>query len=442
VSTPAGTFNMTVRMGFVVDVAGYSGRSAREKVDLQQRVSALIDEMLRDLGLELADTYHHGTGDGMVVFLPNEVEVHRALARLLRSAAETVAEDNRRYRDRMRLRMAVVIGPLGPAAIGFSGNTIVEAGRMVDSPVLRTALVERPQADLVVLISDQLHAYVVRERHSGLEAADFAPVDVRTKEFAAPAWLWAGPGAVTNDDVATPGSATFGLVAPHRSAALIGIMTGRILRVRGVDIWVNSENTDMEMPRFNDFSISSVIRYHGARRDAGGRVVADLIADELSTVVGDRRPVAPGSAFVTGSGVLAETNQVRWIIHVASVNGEPGAGFQQVRNVGLCVVNALTQADRLSSMDPSTEGSTEESTEGSTDGSSLSILIPMLGAGVAGGPIDTTATELVDAAVDYLVATPATRLTTIYFLAYSDAERTALERSLRHSPALRPAPAG
>jgi hypothetical protein len=69
----------------------------------------------------------------MVVFLPAELEVHRALARLIRSAAETITEDNRRYRDRMRVRMAVVIGPLGPAAIGFSGATVVEAGRLVDS---------------------------------------------------------------------------------------------------------------------------------------------------------------------------------------------------------------------------------------------------------------------------------------------------------------------
>ena len=413
---------MTVRIGFVVDVSSYSSRSAPAKIDLQQRVSALVVEMLSDLGLDLADTYHHGTGDGMVVFLPTEVEVHRALARLLRSASETLAEDNRRYRDRMRLRMAVVIGPLGPAAIGFSGNTIVEGGRLVDSQVLRNALTERPEADLVVLVSDQLHGYVVRERHSGLHAADFEPVTVQTKEYHSTAWLWIGPNAATSRS-STPPSATFQLVAPHAAPCTIGILTGRILRVRGVDIWVNSENTDMEMPRFNDFSISSIIRYHGAQRDTAGRVVADLIADELAAVVGSQRPVAPGSAFVTGAGALAETHQVRWIIHVASVFGEPGAGFRQVRNIGLCVLNALDRAERLTADDPA-----------------RSILIPMLGTGVAEGSVETTATELVDAAVDYLIATPSTHLQMIYLLGYRETERVALERAVRRNAALSPSP--
>lgn len=408
---------MTVRMGYVVDVVGYSSRSTREKVDLQARVSAFVHETLRDLGLELADTYHHGTGDGMVVFLPTEVEVHRALIRLLRSASDTVAEDNQRYRDRMRLRMAVVIGPLGPAAIGFSGNTIVEAGRLVDSQVLREALVDSPHADLAVLISDQLHAYVVRERHSGLEAADFRPVDVRAKEYEAQAWLWT---AGTPAEAAPAGALGFGLTAAHAAPCVLTVRTGRIMRVHDVDVWVNSENTDMEMPRHNDFSISSIIRYHGSTRDAGGRVVADVIADELADVVGDRRPVAPGSAFVTGPGALRETNNVRWVIHVASVQGEPGAGFRQVRNVGACVNNALAQADRLAA----------------TDDAVRTVLIPMLGAGVAGGSVDATAVKLVDAAVDYLVATPATRLRSISFLGYRDVERTALEQALTRHPAL------
>jgi len=420
VSRPDATSAVTVRMGFVVDVVGYSARSAGEKIDLQHRVSTLVVEMLRDLGLDLDDTFHHGTGDGMVVFLPTEVEVHRALARLLRSATEALAEDNRRYRDRMRLRMAFVVGPLGPAAIGFSGSTIVEAGRMVDSDVLRAALTERPGVDLVVLVSDQLHAYVVRERHTGLEHDDFVPVQVRAKEFQARAWLWSRPGAVgPGPEPATP---PYELAPPAGSACQLGIVAGRIMRARGIDIWVNSENTDMEMARHNDFSVSSIIRYHGSRRDASGRVVADVVAEELAAVTGDRRPVAPGSAFVTSAGALTETNDVRWIIHVAAVFGEPGAGFRQVRNVGACVGNALVQADRLAD----------------TDDSVRTILFPLLGAGGAGGSTEATAREMVDAAADYLIGHPHTRLRLISLLAYTEAERVTLVQTLARHRALRP----
>jgi O-acetyl-ADP-ribose deacetylase (regulator of RNase III) len=420
----AGTsFAASVRMGFVIDVAGYGRRSTQEKFDLQRRVSEFVDEVLQDIGLRLADTRHHGTGDGMVVFLPSEIEVNRSLARLLRSAAETVDEDNRRYRDRMRLRMAVVIGPLGPAAIGFSGDAVVEASRMVDSEELRAALAERRDTDLVAVISDQLYGYAVGQRHTGLRAEEFQPLTIEVKELKTRGWLWSGP-AVSSRPTSPPD--TYVLAAPETSDCVLGIRTGPIERVRDIAIWVNSENTDMTMARINEFAISSVIRYHGSVRDAAGHVVDDVIADELDRLVAGQRPVAPGAVFVTGSGVLAETNGVRRIIHVAAVHGEPGAGFRQVRHIPSGVSNALRQAERLAGEDASLR----------------TIIFPMLGAGVAGAPVPKTAADLVDAAVDHLVTRPGTPLSGIYFLAFTDAERLALTGVLGGHPALRAAEPG
>jgi transcriptional regulator with XRE-family HTH domain len=51
----------------------------------------------------------------------------------------------------------------------------------------------------------------------------------------------------------------------------IGIITGSIRHVRDADIGVNSENTDMQMSRFEEYTISAIIRYDGARRDSAGR---------------------------------------------------------------------------------------------------------------------------------------------------------------------------
>jgi hypothetical protein len=78
----------------------------------------------------------------------------------------------------------------------------------------------------------------------------------------------------------------------------IGVVSGSIGRVRFADVWVNPENTDMEMPRIREFSISAIIRYGGARPDQAGRVTEDLIADELSAAVGQhgRWPLAPPSS--------------------------------------------------------------------------------------------------------------------------------------------------
>jgi O-acetyl-ADP-ribose deacetylase (regulator of RNase III) len=215
-------------------------------------------------------------------------------------------------------------------------------------------------------------------------------------------------------------------VLPAGSPCRIGVLPGSIRRVRCADVWVNPENTDMEMSRVTDFSISGIVRYEGAERDGSGRVTADLIADELAAAVGDRRPVAPGAAIVTGPGALATSHRVRYVIHVAAVQGEPGAGFRQVRDVGRCVTGALAAAERL----------------GGDDEPVRSILFPLLGAGEGGGRLAPTVRALLDATVDHLAETPDTRLRTIWFLGFTEAERAALENAIRHDPRLAWPPSG
>lgn len=213
------------------------------------------------------------------------------------------------------------------------------------------------------------------------------------------------------------GRALYRLVAEPSSPCRIGVLPGSIRRIRTADIWVNSENTDMQMARYNDFSVSGIIRYWGAVRDDTGRVIKDLIADELDAVVGPRRPVAPGVAVVTGAGALSETHNVRHIVHVAAVQGEPGAGYRQVRDVGACVYNALAKVESLV-----------------MDSGGGSVLFPMLGTGAAGAEIQPTARMMVATALDYLLDHPATRLRQIYFLGYNDREFDALQETLRVMP--------
>jgi hypothetical protein len=190
-------------------------------------------------------------------------------------------------------------------------------------------------------------------------------------------------------------------------------MPGSIHRVRTVDIWVNSENTQMQMARHNDFSVSAIIRYWGARRDATGMVIDDLIADELTERVGDRRPVVPGTAIVTGAGELAATNNVRHIIHVASVHGEPGAGFRQVHNIDLCVTNALNRAEEQAEVSSSVR----------------SVLFPLFGTGTAeGAGVEMTADTVVSAVLDYVTNRPRTPLRAVYVLAYTVQELSVLRQ--------------
>jgi O-acetyl-ADP-ribose deacetylase (regulator of RNase III) len=219
------------------------------------------------------------------------------------------------------------------------------------------------------------------------------------------------------DTTAVGRPAVFRVAGEPRPACRIAVVPGDIRRVRFADIWVNSENTDMQMARVTEFSTSAIIRYWGSIRDDTGHVVRDVIAEELAERVRTSRPVAPGTTIVTGGGALTESNGVRHIIHVAAVRGEPGAGFRQVSDVGWCVTNVLGRAVRLARADPTLR----------------TILFPLLGTGMAGAPVEPTADAMLSAAVDHVVHEPETPLRTIYFLAYSERERRVFNRAVHYA---------
>jgi len=195
----------------------------------------------------------------------------------------------------------------------------------------------------------------------------------------------------------------------------VGVITGDIRQVRGPNVWVNSENTEMEMARIHEFSISAIIRYEGARRDSRGRVTEDLIANELTAKVAGHQPVEPGSVVVTGAGELWRRNGVRYIIHVAAVHGAPGSGFHPMNEIGRCVTNVLDAAEHLDL----------------PDGERITILFPLLGTGSAGGHLLRTSTLLIHAARNYLLRASTTQIETVLFLAYTDLDLRACNQAFR-----------
>jgi hypothetical protein len=181
---------MSIRHGFVVDVADYGSRSVPDQDDVQRRLDALVNEVLLDLGIDAGRGNRQVTGDGMIVLLPEGVQFQRLLPQLLQATTRRLAADNRRHTDRLRLRMATSIGPVGRGATGYTGDMVVEMCRLVDSEPPRQALESYPTTDLVVVVSNVLYGWVVGVGHLGLDAADFRLVDTRVKSFQAPAWLW------------------------------------------------------------------------------------------------------------------------------------------------------------------------------------------------------------------------------------------------------------
>jgi O-acetyl-ADP-ribose deacetylase (regulator of RNase III) len=206
----------------------------------------------------------------------------------------------------------------------------------------------------------------------------------------------------------------------ERRSKRIALITGDIRNVKVADIWVNSENTNMQMSRFYERSVSAIIRYLGAKKDMAGNVVEDVIANELAKAMGNNLVVQPATVLVTGAGELQRTNNVKKIFHAASVHGETGFGYRPISNMEYCVTNSLKMAD-------------------SEEFKSLglkSILFLLMGAGTAKGNLKETAEKLIHAAVSYMETTEDSTTEYIYFLTWTDIELDTCKEILEGSDKL------
>ena len=332
---------------------------------------------------------------------------------------------------------AVLLVLIGPGWLSFDMSCPASPGGPVDWVRLEIAeALARGITTIPVLIEDtpmpaeaQLPADIAPltrcqavRLHESNVANGIAEIARQVSRFVPEPGRWHRPPS----QAANPRIRLFRITSAPGTAARIGIVIGDIRQVRFADIWVNSENTDMEMPRFSEFSVSAIIRYYGAHRDRTGRVLDDIVARELTESLGPHQSVAPGAAIVTRPGRLSTSHNVRHLIHVAAVQGEPGAGFRQVRNLEDCVTNALVAAQELAATDPSAR----------------TILMPLFGTGVAGAAITATVRTLLDATVDHVVARPDSFLSEIYFLAYTKKELAAIEEAIRTTPLLAPVDIG
>jgi hypothetical protein len=174
-----------IRTGLALDVVNYSARTKDDRPYVQRRVSELYDAVVDRLGLDRATIDRQDNGDGIFAFLKAELEPPRVLA-FLKAWRDLLHADNERYRDRIRIRMAMASGPVAVSELGFVGEPATTLGRLLDSEVLRNAVVEEEDADLVALISHTLHSLM--DETDGT----FTPHSVTGRNFHDQAWLWVG----------------------------------------------------------------------------------------------------------------------------------------------------------------------------------------------------------------------------------------------------------
>jgi len=185
----------------------------------------------------------------------------------------------------------------------------------------------------------------------------------------------------------------------------IGIITGDLKKIDEIDVWVNSENTNMQMARHLELSISATIRYLGSKRDKAGRVVEDLISNELREAVGIGEGPA-GVVIPTTSGELKKSHNVKRIFHAAAVTGQVGQGYRPIPEIADCIHNALRLMD--------SEEMAHENLH--------SILFPLMGTGITRLEAERIVDKLIGTAISYIEENPETKVQKVYFLAYHEGD--------------------
>jgi nudix-type nucleoside diphosphatase (YffH/AdpP family) len=180
-----------------------------------------------------------------------------------------------------------------------------------------------------------------------------------------------------------------------------GIRTGNIKATKDIDVWVNSENTDMMMDRFFGRSVSATIRSLGAKKHRNGKSIAeDTIGKALAAELDTRNFVKPGTVIQTTPGELKKTHNVQRIFHVAAIAGQIGEGLStSLPNIELSMDNVLSDIAAARRY--------------------RSALVPIFGTGQGGYPVSEVAPLLVKRTVAFFEEKSKSKLRKIYILAYS-----------------------
>jgi nudix-type nucleoside diphosphatase (YffH/AdpP family) len=221
-----------------------------------------------------------------------------------------------------------------------------------------------------------------------------------------------------------------------RGGATVGLKTGDVLMVRGVDIWLNPENRYMMMSRMIDKGLSASIRWGGAEKHRNLQIASDTINNALRIAMAGRAEAHQNEIIETVPGALQKFG-VKRLLHlpIAEAIGDHqalGGLMVDPQKIRPLVKEALRVADEgerggrrfLALM----RGRASRCT---------SVLIPMIGAGEGGITPYHCVPEILRGIDEFLFDHPTSSLKQFYLLGYWKREVLACQLQLKASPMLR-----
>ncbi|SPT58583.1 Uncharacterised protein [Actinomadura madurae] len=175
------------------DIAGF-GDPSRDDDDRQVVRDVTYTILLQALdasGVPPSDLYREDRGDGALVIVSPRVPTASLVDPLAGHLALALRRHNHRASAavRVQLRVALHVGPVAPDAEGVNGQVIIQTARLLEAPVLKTALAETG-ADLGFIVSPFVYDAFVSHLKGPLDPRAFERVTLTVKETTTEAWMY------------------------------------------------------------------------------------------------------------------------------------------------------------------------------------------------------------------------------------------------------------
>ena len=175
----------------IVDVESFGdpSRTDANQVAVRRRMYAALQRSFAKSGIRWADCYTEDRGDGAFVLVPPSVPKSWLVSRVPGHLNDTLVRRNAASppQERIRLRMALHAGEVQRDAHGVAGASLVQAFRLIEAPVLKSALADSPGV-IALIVSDWFYQEVERQDEAA-EPSSFHQVRAVTKETDTAAWV-------------------------------------------------------------------------------------------------------------------------------------------------------------------------------------------------------------------------------------------------------------
>jgi class 3 adenylate cyclase len=128
-------------------------------------------------------------GDGHLIVVPPIVPTARIIERLHRELPAELRMHNHSYGEpaRIRLRVAINVGPVTGDAFGMEGDAINRTARLIEAPALKEAMASTG-AGLGIIASTFVYDTAIKDEELA-SVSEYKMVDVKVKEYNDCAWL-------------------------------------------------------------------------------------------------------------------------------------------------------------------------------------------------------------------------------------------------------------